>query len=880
MIKPNSFTVSILLLSILMSCKSNQKSSAEVERKLGSYQSMEYGPVIAESIRMNGPDSSLVRKGLAIRLDHNAAMIFDTDLMRFAGGSLGGWIDISKTDYTSYKGSGIAKIEGRQVFGSSSEFAGWAKNDSFKAQREDGMGNLPDDWAHYKGYFRYGEKVMLSYSVGGVDILEIPESIKYDESVAFIRNIRVASSVQGLRTLILQKHPAWSVTRANDRKIMLNTAEGVLAVMVAGGPDKVRLVESKEGESELIELHIPPSGNSQMIRIAVFQMKSLDGKQPEKFAAAIDSNGMPNFERMKQGGASQWNKSIKTSGILSEDNTGYVIDRITVPSNNPWGSWMRFSGIDFFNDGQRAAISTWNGDVWIVSGIGQRLENMRWRRFASGLFYPMGIAVVDGDIYVTERSQLTRLRDRNGDGEADYYESFNNDGIVYPRALTMGLAVDSEGYFYFFKNGNRVPSEVPQHGALIQVSPDGSSREVYARGFRSANSLGIGPDDTILTADQEGQWVPVDRINVVEEKDGFYGYRPHGGDDLPVGEFQVPVAWLPHTIEKSAGFLTYAGDPRGGPLAGHWIMSSYSQGTLFAILMEKKGGRFQGGIVPLPGIKSQSGVMRADINPDDGQLYMVGLRGWGTTATADGSFERLRYAGDGSTLPEALHVTPGGVEIVFTNPLDPVSARDTQNYELRRWEYIYSKEYGSPPMSLAHPLQKGRDTVKASSAAVSKDGRTVYLKIPNMQSVMQMKIGYNLRFENGQEAKNTIYHTVNWLSEAEANDKPEWQQRITSGLRDTFLERGNANPAENLISENECRTCHTLNKKSVGPSFLEIARKYPQSPGTVEQLLTTVTQGGTGNWGDRAMPPHPNITKKEATKMIQYILSLPKNKSQ
>src|SRR5699024_7298488 len=121
-----------------------------------------------------------------------------------------------------------------------------------------------------------------------------------------------------------------------------------------------------------------------------------------------------------------------------------VVDQIPIPFDNPWGSWMRLSGIDFFNGGKRAAVSTWNGDVWVVSGIDDSLENVRWKRFASGLFYPMGLAIVDGKIYVTERSQLTRLHDLNGDREADYYENVNNDGIVYPMAHSLELQVDSE----------------------------------------------------------------------------------------------------------------------------------------------------------------------------------------------------------------------------------------------------------------------------------------------------------------------------------------------------------------------------------------------------------------------------------------------------
>jgi hypothetical protein len=138
---------------------------------------MDYGPVLSESIRKDQPEGSLVRKGLAIRLDHNTAMIFDTDLMRFSGGIADGWLDITETDYMSYKGSQIASVEGRQVF-FTTEIAGWANDGSFYGPRDDGMGNLPRDWAHYKGFYRHGDQIVLSYTVNETSVLELPQAIK------------------------------------------------------------------------------------------------------------------------------------------------------------------------------------------------------------------------------------------------------------------------------------------------------------------------------------------------------------------------------------------------------------------------------------------------------------------------------------------------------------------------------------------------------------------------------------------------------------------------------------------------------------------------------------------------------------------------------
>ena len=76
------------------------------------------------------------------------------------------------------------------------------------------------------------------------------------------------------------------------------------------------------------------------------------------------------------------------------------------------------------------------GDVWVVSGIDDKLEHLKWRRFAAGLFQPLGLKIVNDQVYVLGRDQITRLVDLNGDGEADFYENFNNDGKVTPGNAT------------------------------------------------------------------------------------------------------------------------------------------------------------------------------------------------------------------------------------------------------------------------------------------------------------------------------------------------------------------------------------------------------------------------------------------------------------
>ena len=62
---------------------------------------------------------------------------------------------------------------------------------------------------------------------------------------------------------------------------------------------------------------------------------------------------------------------LVTRGTVGKGEGAYVIDTLTVPNDNPWKSWMRPSGLDFFTDG-RLAVCTLNGDVWVVSKLPSR----------------------------------------------------------------------------------------------------------------------------------------------------------------------------------------------------------------------------------------------------------------------------------------------------------------------------------------------------------------------------------------------------------------------------------------------------------------------------------------------------------------------------
>ena len=78
-----------------------------------------------------------------------------------------------------------------------------------------------------------------------------------------------------------------------------------------------------------------------------------------------------------------------------------------------------------------------------------------------------------------------------------------------------------------------------------------------------------------------------------------------------------------------------------------------------------------------------------------------------------------------------------------------------------------------------------------------------------------------------------------------------------------------------LIENFQCTTCHKEDEDLIGPSYKNVATKYKSADNkTIQDLAQKIIEGGSGVWGQTAMTPHPNISKDDAKKMIEYILNL------
>lgn len=441
------------------------------------------------------------------------------------------------------------------------------------------------------------------------------------------------------------------------------------------------------------------------------------------------------------GGSTRWPQEIRVRGELGRTKP-YAIDKIPLPKDNPWKALIYGSALDFFSDGS-AAIATMQGDIWIVNGLDESLQDVRWRRFASGLFQPLGMIIQDDQIYVLGRDQMTRLHDLNGNDEADFYESFSRvlETSTSGHDFTCGLWRDSAGRFYTASGKQGV----------MRVSSDGQSAERIAYGLRNSDGLGLTPDGLVTIPSSEGDWTPASMIAAVRPDgrplnrlqgktpdfrgESFFG-RP--GTDLAQPP-DLPMLFLPRGLDNSSGGQVYINSERWGPTRGQMVHLSFGAGRAFLLLRDESKGWIQGAVVPLAG-EFESGAHRGRFNPKDGQLYVTGMAGWGTYTTEDGCFQRVRCTDAETQLPTGFHIHENGIRVDFAKPIDASTASVASNHFAQAWNYRYSGAYGSAEYSSRRLGLRGHDVLPVESATVLADGRSLFLEIRELQPVNQLHL--------------------------------------------------------------------------------------------------------------------------------------------
>jgi sugar lactone lactonase YvrE len=585
-------------------------------------------------------------------------------------------------------------------------------------------GPLPREWAHYEGLYLHSGRAVIAASIGGTRVLESPGWIESAVAPVFTRtlNVGVTSKPLSLRVAPDRVHAAL----VGDG--LLRKESGFWIAELPGGA-KTRLFISRAEEASLAAIAKAPAG-------------SLD------------------LDPLTHGGPRRWVQEVTTTSVPGEAGGAFIADTLPLPTANPWDSWMRPGGFDFTPDGKAAIVATWNGDVWRVDGVmAAAPATLKWRRIASGLFQPLGVKFRGDELFILCRDQLVRLTDLNGDGEADFIESFNNDHQVteHFHEFAMGLQVDGAGNFYYAKSGRHaLDSVVPHHGTLLRVSPDGRRTDILATGFRAANGVCLNDDGTFFVTDQEGFWTPKNRINRVKVG-GFYGnmFGYSSVTNTSDAAMEQPMVWITNAKDRSPAELVWVPAKVWGALGGSLLNLSYGTGRIFVVPHEEVGGQWQGAVCELPMPAFATGIMRGRFAAD-GALYACGLFGWAGNATAPGGFHRVRRTEKPAHVPIAIHAGKARLRLTFSDSIDPASVMPDA-FAFKVWSLKRSADYGS----------KHYDERELEITAVSLDSeaRTVTIEIPALAPTQCYELKLRLAGKSGEVIERSLHGTIHRLAD-------------------------------------------------------------------------------------------------------------------
>jgi azurin/glucose/arabinose dehydrogenase len=485
--------------------------------------------------------------------------------------------------------------------------------------------------------------------------------------------------------------------------------------------------------------------------------------------------------------------------ITQKEEDYYTIQTLPIPENVK----LEVGGMTLLpNDA--LAVSTRHGEVWKISNPYMKNGGMpRYSLFAEGMHETLGLNYIKGDLYLAQRSELTRLRDLDGDGRADEYETI----YTWPLSgnyheYSYGPKLDKDGNMILTLNLSWIgygESLTKWRGWMIKISPEGKFKP-FATGFRSPAGFGLNNNGDIFYAENQGDWVGSGSITNVAEGDFVGnpgGLRWSGEPNSPVklkkqdipdtGEpkyevakrvpgLKTPAVWFPHTILgiSTSDILSYEGAAKMGPFEGQLFVGDQGQSKIMRVSLEKVKGVYQGVVFPFREGFS-SGIIRMCWGSDGSMFVGMTARGWGATGGKEYGLQRLVWNEKTPFEMKTVSAKPDGFEIEFTQPVDEKAAKDVNSYQITSFTYKYHHIYGSPV------INQGDRKIKAIE--ISPDKLKVRLVLDSL------KLGYihEIKTEGVRSSNkvallhNTGYYTLNNIPDGD-NLKITAQNQVTTPM--------------------------------------------------------------------------------------------------
>lgn len=392
-----------------------------------------------------------------------------------------------------------------------------------------------------------------------------------------------------------------------------------------------------------------------------------------------------------------------------------------------------------------------NGELWVLGNLGAEDSNdITVEKFADGFVHPLGMCVVDGVLYVAQRDEITKMEDRDGDGEfesrstlasgwvSDNYHHFtfglaHHDGFLYA-TLSTSIGIGEDEVLGGEVRGINGPNP-PNRGTLMKIDIATGAIEYVCGGFRTPNGIAVLDDGTVLVGENQGAWMPASKINHARPGCFFGHYNetrarttryPEGGHESLFADREPtpPVVWLPQN--EICNSPTAILPIRDGKFAGQVYIGELKLGGIQRASLERVNGVLQGAVFR-SSQGFEGGINRLEWGPD-GSIY-VGCIGeqatWSWRGTRTGLQQLVPSGVDDTFEFHSIHATPSGFELYFTRPVEREQLEDESLYSVAQWRYIPTPDYGGPKVD--------EERLVVSEAFAGPGGNSVFLIVPGLK---------------------------------------------------------------------------------------------------------------------------------------------------
>ena len=468
-------------------------------------------------------------------------------------------------------------------------------------------------------------------------------------------------------------------------------------------------------------------------------------------------------------------------GTAAVESKYYKLVSVPIPGEVP----LKVGSFDILPDG-RLVAGTRKGDVYFIDGAFDEQPAPKFHLFASGQDEIFGVAHKDGDIYITQFGEVTKLSDTDGDNVADRYETLSNHwGYAEGHEFAFGSKHDNDGNIWVALGlTGSYHSRQLFRGWCLKITPEGETIPICS-GLRSPGGVGPNADGVMFCVESQGPWNGACSLKHLKPG-GFLGHpasynwypfaknlkapsvEPETNSRILVEKRRVKELVPPAVIfpyikmgRSISGFKVNKTKGKFGPFDDQIFVGDYTLSIIVRATTEEINGVWQGACYPFrEGLST--GIMNVEFSPQ-GQLIAGGFttnRQWPVRGEKPFALDRLDWTGLTPFEIQEIKVKNDGFLLKFTKPVDAVVAAQPATYHITTYTHIYASFYGSPEVD--------HTTAKVTKAEVSADQLTVRLYLDKVQEshIHDFDLTKMKSKDREELLHKRAYYTVNEIPQA------------------------------------------------------------------------------------------------------------------